>query len=62
MFFGLAITLLIADIILFVIFIVLIKVTETDEDKYNRELRKIKNNNKSQICVAGEMKCFSVIC
>jgi len=43
-FFGIAITLLIADIILFVVCIVLIKVTETDEDKYNRELRKIKNN------------------
>lgn len=41
---GIAITLLIIDVGLLVAFIVLMKITATDEDKYNGELRKIMNN------------------
>ena len=41
---GIAITLLIIDLGLLVAFIALVKITATDEDKYNGELRKIMNN------------------
>lgn len=43
------ILLLVADVVLLGIFIIYIKLSETDEDKYNSELRKIMSNYESYI-------------
>jgi len=48
-FFKIGIAILLIDIVASALFIIYIKNTETDEDKYNNELRKIMNNYDSYI-------------
>lgn len=48
-FWGIGIALLIIDAVLLIIFIIYMKKTETDEDRYNGELRKIISNYDSYI-------------